>query len=243
MTFSSDRRLDEHLRSRHPDRIFECEMCSRVHDRTLLIDHMTGHADENQIEGDGSEIQDTPSIRVEKGEGGDLNNKENRSKVVARPFVCLLCGHSFGYNCALKQHVKSKHSALRGYQCQVCEKAFKTSSGLYNHRRLVHNPHFDFPCRECDQKFKLQHELQRHVRTVHERQMNYFCDQCPKGFFLQDSLTRHRRTHARELEFNCDQCLFRTTQRRYLICHVNRKHMKRGGKVGGRIQTESGGGD
>lgn len=234
VNFGSARLLDEHLRSRHSDLVFECEMCSRVHDRSLLLDHMKGHADEagsTSLE-QGSELGLMDDLNTS---GGGLDNfKENQGKGldnVRRPFVCTLCNHSFGYNCALKQHVKSKHSAVRGYSCVICAKGFKTSSGLYNHRRLLHNPHFDFPCTKCELKFKLQHELQRHMRTRHERELGYFCDQCPKGFFLQDSLTKHKRTHDRGREFNCDQCVFKTTQKRYLVCHLNRRH--RGGGKGG----------
>lgn len=211
MNFATERQMDEHLRVEHADKIFECEMCSRLHDRSLLIDHMKGHAEET-----GSEA----------GGGGASNGVDNNSKenLLGRRFVCTVCGQSFGYNCALKAHVKAKHSTARDYKCKDCQKAFKTSSGLYNHWRLVHYPHFDFPCKQCEFKFKLQHELQRHVMTVHEKEKRYACDQCAKAFFLQDSLTKHKRTHDRGTVFACDHCLFRTTQKRYLVGHLNRKH-------------------
>lgn len=240
--FTSDRHLDEHLRSEHADRVFECEMCSRVHDRSLLIDHMKGHAEETGIDGsEGGDVNESHRLLV-----GVDNFKENDISDgrglgdVRRPFLCTLCNHTFGYNCALKQHIKSKHSVVRGYQCFICDKAFKTSSGLYNHRRLVHNPEYNFPCKNCDQKFKLQHELQRHVRTVHERDIRYFCDQCPKGFYVQDSLTKHKRTHVRDVEFGCHKCLFKTTQKRYLVCHSNRKHGEGIGARGGKKRAGKG---
>lgn len=226
--FSSDTRLDEHLRSMHLDRIFECEMCSRVHDRALLIDHMEGHADEEQ----GGTEAEPETVVVVAGGGNKENQRLNNGP--KRLFGCLFCGDSFGYKCALKQHVKARHSAVRGYQCTMCEKAFKGSSALYNHRKLIHDPHFSFPCNQCEQKFKLQHELQRHQKSVHERERQYFCDVCPKAFFLQDSLTRHRKTHAKEFMFECDQCLFRTTQKRYLDRHLMRHQQKTGKKGKGK---------
>lgn len=217
--FPSSRQLDDHLRAEHTEKIFECEMCDRVLDRALLIDHMKEHAeelglDDSTTDGGGGRVED--------------NFKENRE--TGRRFSCTICDRSFGYKSALKQHMKSRHSTVRGYHCKECQKAFKTSSGLYNHRRLVHLPQFNFVCDECKKQFKLQHELQRHRRTVHEKVKKYFCDQCEKGFFLQDSLTRHKRTHDKETEFECDHCGFRTTQRRYLICHLNRKHPSGGGE-------------
>lgn len=204
------------MRAHHADQVFECEMCNRVHDRSLLLDHMNSHVPEEEDDEDVLEIP-------------DLNIKENKS----RPFVCMLCGYAFGYNCALKQHIMSKHSAIRAYTCLVCDKSFKTSSGLYNHRRLVHDPRFGFSCTECGQQFKLQHEYKRHVKVKHERQKSFFCDQCPKGFFIKDSLAKHKQTHVSDSQFCCNQCSFVTTQKRYLVSHMNRKHAEdlvKGGK-------------
>lgn len=215
--------MDEHLRMVHADKIFECEMCSRLHDRSLLIDHMKGHAEET-----GSEA------------GGAINGVDNsKENTLGRRFSCTVCAQSFGYNCALKAHIKAKHSTARDYKCKSCQKAFKTSSGLYNHWRLVHYPNYDFPCKQCEQKFKLQHELQRHVLTMHERVKRHGCDQCTKAFFLRDSLTKHKRTHERGIVFACDQCLFRTTQRRYLAGHLNRKHPAKQGGIKEAVEKEA----
>ena len=191
-------------------------MCDRVHDRALLLEHMKGHVDDTgeSVCLNGSDVDHDQQLNPHK----DVD-KENQK---GRHFNCSLCGMSFSYNCVLKQHIKYKHSAIRGYQCDLCEKSFKASSALQTHKKLVHYPQFDFECKECDHKFRLRHELQRHVQTAHERQLKYSCDQCPKRFHLQDSLTRHRRTHNKDLKFGCDFCRFKTTQKRYLASHVER---------------------
>lgn len=173
-----------------------------------------------------------------------------------KPYLCDLCGRSFGYRKHLVTHTRyhlgtekrykcnvcekkftlpsllrlhlNTHEKTRPYRCQICQKAFTSLSGLKNHRAR-HIGIKNYKCNMCGKAFVQNGDLRKHVRSVHEKYKPHQCPICHR--FLAKGLKEHIRRHTGESSrFTCDICSKSLSSKYAVDTHMRRVHRLEGEK-------------
>ncbi|XP_068233025.1 zinc finger and SCAN domain-containing protein 2-like [Palaemon carinicauda] len=110
-----------------------------------------------------------------------------------KPYLCDICGQSFGWAGALSKHMGS-HSQLKLFTCEKCGKSFANSWNLKSHA-VVHDEEKPYQCEECGRKFLRLNTLRYHQRT-HTNERPYQCDVCGRTFTQPNSLKTHQKVHS-----------------------------------------------
>ena len=83
-----------------------------------------------------------------------------------RPFVCSICGTSFGTKQKLTIHM-NRHTGTKTHLCKYCDFKSVESSGLNRHVRAVHEKEKPFVCLICNKGFGQNSQLKTHISGVH----------------------------------------------------------------------------
>ncbi|XP_071758986.2 uncharacterized protein LOC139914545 [Centroberyx gerrardi] len=135
-------------------------------------------------------------------------------KSYAVPHGCKVCGKSFMYITALKNHVQ-KHTKDTDF-CGLCGEHFEAGENL----RLHLQTHVAAKaCELCGKRFGSHADMIKHLR-IHTGEKPYLCSICGKGFHLNGNLNKHMRVHTGEKPFLCTFCGKRFRQNVGLKYHL-----------------------
>ncbi|XP_066982337.1 uncharacterized protein [Macrobrachium rosenbergii] len=110
-----------------------------------------------------------------------------------KPYLCDICGQTFGWAGALNKHMAS-HSQLKLFTCEKCGKSFANSWNLKSHA-VVHDEEKPYQCEECGRKFLRLNTLRYHKKT-HTNERPFQCDVCGRTFTQPNSLKTHQKVHS-----------------------------------------------
>uniref|UniRef100_A0A336LRW5 CSON001758 protein n=1 Tax=Culicoides sonorensis TaxID=179676 RepID=A0A336LRW5_CULSO len=95
--------------------------------------------------------------------------------VLAKQYICDLCGLTLGTRPGMEKHMKYSHLNHKA-KCKFCVASFKNPSALSRHYRKFHSDITqEYRCRYCDFSTKGEHEIRRH-RTIHTGVKIFKCE-------------------------------------------------------------------
>jgi DNA-directed RNA polymerase subunit RPC12/RpoP len=151
-TYKSISSLNNHLKTQHELRKFECHYCqSTFNAKFSLKRHMTMRCPRSNV--NNLNCLDVPAPQKQAQVVTDIENVENEYK-------CLECGKIFLNYQTFYKH-KKKHEGII-YRCVQCPSTYTTIAGLKYHSKTVHEL-WKFECHYCQSTFKAKFTLQMHM--------------------------------------------------------------------------------
>ena len=117
---------------------------------------------------------------------------------------CKICKANFKFPFQLKSHIANVHEEKRPYVCELCGSSFGLQSSLWNHKKTHASIKNDevFNCDRCGKIYTQKSHLMRHIAAVHNENLPFQCNVCEIKFSRKSNLRYHiALTHQ---EINCD---------------------------------------
>lgn len=221
--FSSDRKLERHLRNVHQVRksksvgsedidsssgdedetmkIFTCDSCPKKFKKpSLLARHIKTH-DPNKRPHECAKCQKRFPSQVALVRHDILHSELVERSKINRPdpqdFSCVVCGRTFkspeSLNSHLKTH-KNKSPENQEYTCKLCHDVFPTFTDITRHSKN-HIENATHQCAICNKLFVIGDELIDHFLR-HKGMKPHQCPVCEKSFLKLHKLNVHMRIHS-----------------------------------------------
>ncbi|XP_006815942.2 uncharacterized protein LOC102808521 [Saccoglossus kowalevskii] len=145
----------------------------------------------------------------------ELRKHVRKNHLKEKPYLCDICGKSFGDKNTLGHH-KKIHSGTRDYHCTSCTRSFYASSALKKHMR-THTGEKPFSCTVCLKSFSRADNLRSHMK-IHSSAAD------------GTSTSTRKQSDATKL-FHCSICTQAFTRAALLKKHDEQYHSGGGGEV------------
>ncbi|KAL7648203.1 UNVERIFIED_CONTAM: hypothetical protein RMT77_000106 [Armadillidium vulgare] len=94
-------------------------------------------------------------------------NTNSSSVSSERPtYRCPFCPYISIYSCAVKKHIKYKHTREKPFACNMCPFRFTEKINLKRHIQS-HNGEKPYECQICQKSFSRNESLKKHTISVH----------------------------------------------------------------------------
>ncbi|CAG2113226.1 unnamed protein product, partial [Medioppia subpectinata] len=121
----------------------------------------------------------------------------------AKRYKCDKCSQTYGRDCQLKRHQKSRHGVRKPYRCSRdgCDRRYAKQSLLKAHKLAKHwspDPHYRCRYGQCERQFVSERLLNDHRLRAHAVHYPYRClrEPCggadPYGYPTDDMLFQHK---------------------------------------------------
>ena len=133
-----------------------------------------------------------------------INNPNNNTKSIEKPYECLVCGEGSKNQVMMEEHVQI-HIADKPFKCPDCDQAFSVHGLLRQHRR-IHTGERAHRCKHCGERFMWPSELKTHLLKKHGECMPFQCSHCGKLFHSLPLMQNHARVHTGDRPYTCPIC-------------------------------------
>lgn len=213
-SFGTKLSMVNHIKDKHNDLIFHCEMCDDYVSRADLISHMLNHALGSASTSKETMTNDTPAPAT----AATAATTTTPETMTTPPTTAA--GVSNGPNKVTKRTNKStahndsssKENHLpkskRSTHCADCNKTFADYGGLRYHIDHFHKKIKNYECDICGTFFSCKRIITNHIRGVHLKNVEkmYQCGLCQKRFSTDSALYIHKQSHETVYKFTCHVC-------------------------------------
>ena len=219
MTFSSCRKNNEHMQSKHKD----------------LLQPKQSSAPQ-VIVPPGQFIQCPEcSFKAETFKKYGEHVREMHQYKVTQVQVCSFCFETFKVCSKRELHEQTVHKGGERLMCLICNRQFNTPTSLRAHTKYYHeggrikqkiyrDNKTRIPCSYCGRLFQLGIHVQQHERTAHLHQKPYQCRVCGVGFTNHSAWKTHEDRHTGVKRYKCPYCDYRAYKGSRVNEHIKTKH-------------------
>lgn len=187
--FHSINQLREHVKRRHSQKQYHCEVCHLGYTRQKHVIH---HLKVHEL----NYHQCHQCFYFYKTQC-ELRH-HGRKHRMGPPFYCEHCPN-VEFKCFnnIRAHVSKNHL---NYKCEVCNKTFQLFFQLSVHKQ-THEKRYS--CKKCGKKFGRVDYLAKH-KTIHTKVRAYKCPDCKHKFSRSDNFKVHlKKMHASDKTYSC----------------------------------------
>ena len=154
------------------------------------------------------------------GRNGELLRHKSSVHLKMKPYKCVHCDFSFGWEGNLQKHIKIAHEREKE---QKCLPSFASNPKMNRH---ILKKHAEI---EMKTDKKVQKVEDRNAVTKYKKERPFQCDICNARFKTKATLTEHNKhVHLKIRKFQCDfeDCLYSCTRKDKLHKHKSSVHLK-----------------
>ncbi|XP_013421310.1 oocyte zinc finger protein XlCOF6 [Lingula anatina] len=159
-----------------------------------------------------------------------LQKHINKRHLNIRPYLCQVCGASYGEEHELKTH-EARHLTDKPYICEHCSYSTVSKADLASHVLARHNQRLDskikvYQCHICGYTTTRKKHHERHIKG-HLNIRDMVCNICGKTFAHDRTLAKHIRWVHTEKKVKCPHCDHVTADNYHLKEHIRVMHTHR----------------
>lgn len=216
--FLTKTKLIDHIKDKHNELIFHCEMCDGYVARSDLILHMTHHA---LFPGTLAPSLTTAPTSIRQSSTGLLFPA--KSVVPATIATSIASPDTATGVTAKTAAITSPNRQPSLINAPPSVNGSPATSPAKDDRQTINNggsskenhspkkteiaPQQQYQCHSCEKQFAVRSRLRYHVKRFHEKIKYFHCDMCDKRFSCRRIILNHiRGVHIKEKTYACDQC-------------------------------------